>query len=442
MRLIFYSLAVMFCFGFSALAETQSERLARLTSDDFARQSQKLLVTGDRPGAIIMALRGLPNEPSQADIDVYPQAHGALLEAMVSRALRLPLLVESYAPVDPTGRRVATIGALPLDAQRPTHGEPLKLWDAQTGRLIAQPLPLSSTTSDGVGPPSPAFSPDGRFLAMVANQTGDVVVFSATDGSELWRQRPYRTNSISLGLTFSPDSSRLMTTGGAPGNSAGSSVDVWDVATGALIVSDRGDLGCLYVPITGGRGSKMHFLRSGYQEFCGGQRMVVRVDAAGIQDVLDLRSLNNLFLSSLGRLDDSGTKLLMATEELGSVVVGMDGSMHANLPPAILGSTFMEFARGATALVSPREHSGGVAGGIVLFDFQGTRLDPMVEDGLRYTHGVYTPSGVRIGWHDETGRKTYLGADLPRGKALYDYVWANLPEHVRQTVQADRVQRP
>lgn len=105
------------------------------------------------------------------------------------------------------------------------HEDRIRLWDADTGRLIAV-----ASVGDGNGLNSLAYSPDGKRIAG-AGMDGMVRQWDGLTGREIGP--PIFADGMPLqAIAFSPDSQRL-----ALGGSKG--LGIWDAATGRLIVAPR-----------------------------------------------------------------------------------------------------------------------------------------------------------------------------------------------------------
>ena len=124
----------------------------------------------------------------------------------MSRSLRLDLPVLSVFEIDGTDTRLASVGLFPAkDGDQSRTG--LKLWDARTGEMLADLLPIEAMSSGAWGVQAPAFSPDGRFLVQMAAVEGVAVVFDASTGAEITRLPGHVANIIpnSGGAAFSRD---------------------------------------------------------------------------------------------------------------------------------------------------------------------------------------------------------------------------------------------
>ncbi|MEM9972479.1 MAG: hypothetical protein AAF762_15480, partial [Pseudomonadota bacterium] len=231
------------------------------------------------------------------------------------------------------------------------------------------------------------------------------------------------------------DSRLLLTTGGRD-----SVVAVWEAQTGQQLYQRQTPLGCLFVPVYGAPDGAVYYLEEGRAGVCDVPRTLHRFDGQTSEPVVDLSQVGPLFLDAGGRIDASGTRLLLTNETFGVVVVGLDGTRLANLPASLTGGEFGEFARGGNAIALPFYHSE-TAAGVNLYGYDGQPIEAESDDLLPFLHGVYTPGGVAIGWAARAGND-YVGADVPRGLDLYQAVWDWLPEEMRADIDADRVIRP
>ncbi len=80
----------------------------------FAREAERRLLTGDRTGAIVAALKGLPETPDNADPERFKAAHLLLYRSAAARVLRLALDPSMIPLVGPTGRVMVVSGERPM----------------------------------------------------------------------------------------------------------------------------------------------------------------------------------------------------------------------------------------------------------------------------------------------------------------------------------------
>jgi WD40 repeat protein len=133
----------------------------------------------------------------------------------------LPPLPGHHVPVrgmafSPDGRRLASAG----------NDRMVKVWDVATGKAL---LTLEGSGEEyGV---AVTFSPDGRFLAAVAEEGRTIKLWEAQTGtaSMTWQWSQVRRIKC---LAFSPDSRRLVASAEAPG---GGQITIWDSRTGQQI---------------------------------------------------------------------------------------------------------------------------------------------------------------------------------------------------------------
>ncbi|MFK7753779.1 MAG: WD40 repeat domain-containing protein [Sedimentitalea sp.] len=419
--------------GSAAVAQSQAERMAVLMSKDFARQSEEALLRGDRANALIYALQALPEAPRDGDMKTYEDGYRALLHAMVSRSIRVPIQGLVKAAISPSGHRIATIstrGSVPSEP-----GEPLKLWDTRTNALIATLMPLSAGANDTYDAAAPVFSADGRFLVQAASTTGEVLIFDPQTGGLLRRIAAYPPSARYIHTAFSPDGSRLVTRNTKPNQ-----LDLWDPATGARLATHApGARGCRFQVIEGGTGSDILVAETGSPGLCPPQRnLLYRLGGDGsFTPLIDLSSLAPFQVGPFASTNTGAPRLLLNSER-GGMVIDTNGQMVANLPVSLRETGFFVFGRDGTALMAPNEYGDGR---LKMVDFTGAPLTPLPEDGLGLLHAVFSTQGLLLG--NTLGLNSqYTGKDLPRNAALYQFVWTNLPAHIRDQVSADRVQRP
>ncbi|WP_138473433.1 WD40 repeat domain-containing protein, partial [Poseidonocella sp. HB161398] len=146
---------------------------ADAASTGFAREAERLLLTGDRTGAMVAALKGLPEAPDDADFDRFEAAHLLLYRSVAARVLRLPAEPSMPAIVGPTGRVMAVSGERP------------RLYAMPRGTPVAELL-----RADGTAVTSTTFAhftPDGALFALAESDGVTVHFFDAATGAAVHR---------------------------------------------------------------------------------------------------------------------------------------------------------------------------------------------------------------------------------------------------------------
>lgn len=409
-----------------------AQDLADFQSRDFANESHQMLGTGDRAGAIIAALKGLPAKPVQEDLERFSAAYDALLRAAVSRSIRLDLPVMSVFEFDSTGARLASAGLLPSrDGDQSRSG--LALWDPRTGEKVANLLPIEALTSGAWGVQAPAFSPDGRFLAQMAPVEGVAVVFDAGTGAEIARLPGHASGTTpnSGGLAFSRDSSLLLTLGASP-----TVAQLWDTSTWQRVASAEFSQFTLLTPIDGGKDGVMQFVASDVVHSTPPPVELWKIDRGGASRVHEFPPEPSGLGSNWGRIptDDEDRLFAMPNGNFDLLVFEREtGAEVARLPAAIVGQS--------TGIVAP---SGD---GVLLLSsmnalprrlaFDGSDVPLETVDKLAGIHGVFSLGGELMGGSPDI--LDYRGTDLPRGLELHQSIMSALPDEVKAEVNAEKV---
>jgi len=140
------------------------DRLARLMSEDFARQAEEHLASCDREHALIAALRVLPKDPDDEDFERFDQAALLMFSALASRAIRID------RPPEPSPDRglIAVFGS--MDAR-------VHLFDGLTGapngfpeRALADRKARGTLVHDRHRPYGRADAPEGMHASVRADR--------------------------------------------------------------------------------------------------------------------------------------------------------------------------------------------------------------------------------------------------------------------------------
>ncbi len=121
-------------------------------------------------------------------------------------------------------------GNLAVTARYIGKGDMISLWDVSTGKLAREILGPPSFKKESV-----AFSPGGRYLALVSNDP-ELLVADVTTGTLAARAPIPKGNALylqPLGLSFSPDGTELA---GLFTAAPDTKLVVWDVVTGKVVV--------------------------------------------------------------------------------------------------------------------------------------------------------------------------------------------------------------
>jgi WD40 repeat protein len=159
---------------------------------------------------IYIANLAVAQEPAQTDAPVDPLPAGAVAR------FGTPHLHHTQCTTNvtfsPNGQLLASTGY-----------DGVRLWDAQTGRLVHWLQGSTDVSTNGV-----AFSPDGTFLASVT-EFGLVRFWNVATGEELWKQSR-RTLQV-MDVAFHAEGLSIVTTDGD------GFVRVWDVHDGAELAT-------------------------------------------------------------------------------------------------------------------------------------------------------------------------------------------------------------
>jgi hypothetical protein len=422
-------------------AQTAEERLAHLISADFARASNDALLRGDRAGAIVTALRGLPDDPTDTDFATFASAHLALYRAVASRSLRWPRTGEQYYSVNRDGTR-ALVGDFGMATIGPVADEPYLLIDPAAGTVVAQLLSPHEVRADGAWPgTSPRFSPDGRILAVSSFRSSGVYLYDAVTGAELRRLggliEPLPRGRIGVDLGFSPDGQRYAAL-------SDTRIGIWDIASGALLAAFERvrDPNIFTWPVGWGHDGQLLVQRAtGPIPGTGNYTSVVlerwSVDGQ-VTPLLDLSGIQGVALN-YALPSPWGPHVMLPIENRQVVLDLQTGRVVLDL---VTDSGAYGFVRGGAAY-AVLDYLAPPDTGLRVFDLAtGAQVPAILADHAPFLHLLHDPGGQVIGSIGYDPHLTYRGEGLPEGRALYDFVWSALPEALHAEIAADRLARP
>ncbi|MGO9171656.1 MAG: AAA family ATPase [Rhodomicrobium sp.] len=214
--LLFLGLAIAATFFGIEARRTRNEAWLR-ESKYLADASKRETYAGDAVTGLLIALEALPDRRGDNEMALarpyWPSAEVSLERARHRARPELAILKGHEdqvwsAAFSPDGKLIVTA----------SHDRTARLWDAQTGRQLGEPL--AGHTEWVV---SAAFSPDGRLIVTASNDR-TARLWDAQTGRQIGE--PLAGHSAPLtGAAFSPDGKRLVTT------SWDSTARFWDVET-------------------------------------------------------------------------------------------------------------------------------------------------------------------------------------------------------------------
>lgn len=410
-------------------AEAQTSDTAKRRSDAFAHEAARLTGSGDTIGAIAEALKGLPDTPSEADLERFSAAHLMLYRAIASRSLKLPIpwpRMNTVAPapmVGPKGQVMALGGDDPA------------LYAMPSGDLIAS---LRRADGSAYGSTTyPFFTAAGDVVALTEAGVATVHLYDTATGAHRSSlsfpvaKRSSSTQIVPLG--FSHDDAAFAVRGDqkvfvadltdmsvrrleAPPVSYAAWLPGRDLLMSVVrrYGDDDGPLATLYVH--DGQTAKP---RSEIREQPGGfQRRlalieVARDGGAALAGGLDVEQ-------HVAVIDDTGRILV--------VIKDSDG--------------VLQFVREGTAVAYFNPRADGVEDALKLISLNGQELPPEFSDYVTFGQNLYGESGELISWHaPPQGAPLYRGDDIPTGAALVEMAEKRLSADLLKAVSVERVSR-
>ncbi|MEO1798647.1 MAG: hypothetical protein AAFR53_16825, partial [Pseudomonadota bacterium] len=429
--------AVVIASGALAQTTSQAERLADLISKDFTSQALDALNTGLRAEAITLALRALPPDPTEADLEKYAPAMEALTMAAVARHVRLPLPSPAWAQFNRCGDRLLTSELIGINGGVDQIGA--VLWSTEDASKIATLFTPQELNTDGFGAPHPVFSPDCTLIAGVGVGAGRVAIFDGRTGALL---RDIGQVSIGRGVSgpvFSADGTRLAIT-----DHEANTLTLWDTATWNVVAQiPSASLFEFRMYAPGGAGSEITiYQREGnpLQEY----RFLIRALSAdgSVETLATFTDQNEAPQPNPGfsqATSPDGNWFISHDANFGGLVINRAGAIVYKRPPDQQGTAPLVFSRDGSsvvqlAILQPNSTA-------VDIDLATGAAGPAdLEDMLPYLHVVFTLDGA-FAAVQQYGVPAYGGEDLPRGLALYDELWGALDPAQQAAINEDRVPR-
>lgn len=442
-------LALLLCLFWTGAPQAQPapDRLDILQSHWHADRADRALRAGDRTGAVVAALHGIPATPTAPDEATYAAAFEALFRAVASRSFQTDLQSEQVVTWSPDGTRAISESA---GGGRPhPRSSGTVLWNPITGTAIAELLPprgyAEGHTIGYYGFVS-TFSADSTRLALAQTSfdasdgsDGTVSVFDAVTGA-LIAQVP---GDVFLGFS-----------------SGGDLIAVQSIFNDVLQLIDTGTWqvvhqlttsqldGFSIVAVLADRAGGFRLMLTGDWDDGGAPDVrYARIDRSGWQGLADLGAIpgfeiGNSWAALIGSVESDHA--LVMTDRGEGLVLGPDGQMVAAIPDVFGSYSSPMFVRGGQAIAF---HDGFWGDGdnrldhIRVFDLSGTPLVPQAMDLVPFLDRMTNRQGYLIG----TGVNPQVvgpGRMTATGVGLHDQIWPLIPEDIRARIEADRITRP
>lgn len=427
---------------FAAAGQTAPDRFDHLQSHWFARASGDALSNGERARAILLALRGIPADPTEADVASYPEAFTALWRAAASFAFQTEMDTLHIVHFSPSGHRALLFPA--GEGLGTLSGQDPRLVSPGDGAVVAVLQELEGTYPflfQAYDQSVSAFSSDNRLVAVSAieagvgeyGQRGSIRIFDATNGAAL------RSFPGDFFYGFSSDSRVVLS-----GDMIDNSLSIRDTQTGQLIAGPFSFTGVV-TPFPGSDGA-FYALENTNMDYGSDQGglFLHRIDPGGMVTLADLTALAGQDQPGVPQPVASATTpyFALATPRGELAIIGLDGRISASGVPARASSAYeMAFVRGgeAVAVADLFGRSGPIHRNVQVFALDGSPLEPRLQDSAPFLDIIATPDGYRLGV--SSGPRYFEAPEWPTGLALYERIWPQIPEALRTRIEAERITR-
>lgn len=434
-------------FAAAAAAQTAPDRIDLLQSEWYADAARAALDRGDRAGAILAALRGIPADPTEADAIDYEAAFDALYMAVVSFAFRADVSVASNVAWSPSGHRALTHAAVAYGGT--LSGQGIDLWDPATGRRVAELMPppgiaefILDWEAMGGGP----FSPDGRLVAVGRTDMsqgqgmqGRIRVFDAMTGA------PVAEVAGDVMLGFSASGDMLLAN-----SQYGDRTVIYDTASWQPVL----DIGSETIPIgsyisaVAGSDNRFYVVHSAQIDPMSmrASTRLLRLDRGGVSVVVDLTDLPGLDTAGIWAFpaaNPQGPQLAFALNSGEVLVLGLDGQRLAMIPSRLAAHAAIAFVRDGSAIAITSRLGARLPGrvDVEVHALDGTPLETRIEDLAPFLDFLAAPDGSLVGG-PVSARLRPMPDPWPSGVALYNRIWPQIPEALRAEIDAARIARP
>ncbi|CTQ47595.1 WD40 repeat domain-containing protein [Roseibium aggregatum] len=398
-----------------------------LKSREFARAAREKLRAGDSAGALALALKGLPDNPSPADFERYSEASLMLYRASAARTTQVDASGWGTYVVSPEGRNAAVVmlasGNFAVLAAHFTFGKDV--------RIVGLTHPTVDPRDFDRGS---FFSPDGSLLLMRPKPGDRLSLFDGRDGvflKDLFVPDPVISKVLDMSTYvagFSPDGQTVAAQNG-------DRLILFDVGSGAasaqfpLPPNSDGS----YMIAGWGKDSELYFTSSSHTIV--GHVLVFK---------------NGTFSKSFSPATDTGSPLtigsdlrissdtsnMLFTDQQKGLLFRPDGSLSGSFHSLIPGI----FVRNGNA-IAVFDWSADVGKELAILDFDGRKLTPTANDFALADSVLYDDSGQPVGWGLGGHVRDWSGDGIAQGLSLYLKVWNQLTELEQTAIRADRVSK-